>query len=218
MLAVLSWQQAVCMHYASHAVRVGIKQAACRKYVLPSHRCVRVHTSCTLCVCPVGGGWGGARCGAGPAGSAGPPALPFAKKALGDFFRPPLRFSEKRTAIASVNSNCDTRNGRTQLLRDLMALHDPDVPMHSWGECDRNMEKTQFDKVDLLRRYKFCIAMENSNAKVGLVGACVQGTRMEGTFSSAVLLMQPCVPPDGVHTSFMAWAYFHACMHVRRTT
>ncbi len=79
-------------------------------------------------------------------------------------------FSARKSAIAYVNSNCDTPSGRVDIMRAVAARSRSFAPVHSMGQCDNNMPAPsdlagahQFEqKVDLFRRYKFCVAMENT--------------------------------------------------------
>ncbi|GLI70403.1 hypothetical protein VaNZ11_015123 [Volvox africanus] len=82
-------------------------------------------------------------------------------------FKPPVPFEKKKSALVYVNSNCGAKSGRSEIMREVMGLNNKAVPTHSWGHCDRNMEVKDhsFDKVELIRGYKFCVAMENSITK-----------------------------------------------------
>jgi len=80
--------------------------------------------------------------------------------------RPSLHPSHLReNAIAYVNSNCDTSTGRDELVKEMADLLKPlGIPLHSFGACLNNMPRTKRSesKIDTLRRYKFCVAIENS--------------------------------------------------------
>ncbi|EFJ51821.1 hypothetical protein VOLCADRAFT_103312 [Volvox carteri f. nagariensis] len=86
---------------------------------------------------------------------------------VANLFRPPLPFEEKKTALVYVNSNCGAKSGRSEIMRAVIGLRNPIVPTHSWGHCDRNMpvKDNNFNKVELIHGYKFCVAMENSITK-----------------------------------------------------
>jgi hypothetical protein len=80
---------------------------------------------------------------------------------------PPLLYPShlRENAIAYVNSNCDTSTGRDELVKEMTDLLKPlGVPLHSFGRCLNNMPRTarSDSKIDTLRRYKFCVAIENS--------------------------------------------------------
>ncbi|PNW69860.1 hypothetical protein CHLRE_18g749697v5 [Chlamydomonas reinhardtii] len=88
------------------------------------------------------------------------------EKQVHALFKAPVSFEQKKTALVYVNSNCGAKSGRSDIMRRVIALKDQEVPTHSWGNCDRNMEVTgSFDKMELIRGYKFCVAMENSITK-----------------------------------------------------
>ncbi|KAG2486258.1 hypothetical protein HYH03_015082 [Edaphochlamys debaryana] len=88
------------------------------------------------------------------------------KEQVKNLFREPMPFDQKKTALVYVNSNCGAKSGRSEIMRQVMALNDPNVPTHSWGNCDRNQQVTgNFNKVELIHGYKFCVAMENSITK-----------------------------------------------------
>lgn len=87
-------------------------------------------------------------------------------KELPRLFNAPRPFASKKTAIVYVNSNCAARSGRSDIMRQVMALKSSAVPTESWGNCDRNVDAPgSFDKVELIKGYKFCVAMENSITK-----------------------------------------------------
>jgi len=68
-------------------------------------------------------------------------------------------------AIAYVNSNCATATGRDELVKEMADLLEPlGIPLHSFGRCLNNMPRTAraASKIDTLRGYKFCVAIENS--------------------------------------------------------
>lgn len=71
----------------------------------------------------------------------------------------------RENAIAYVNSNCDTTTGRDELVKEMADVLRPlGIPLHSFGRCLNNMPRTarSESKIDTLRRYKFCVAIENS--------------------------------------------------------
>lgn len=89
------------------------------------------------------------------------------KPHIDDLFTPAKPYGEKKNGIAYVNSNCGALSGRTEIMRSIMNLNDSVVPVHSYGRCDRNMDVPgDFNKVELIHGYKFCVAMENSITKV----------------------------------------------------
>ena len=71
----------------------------------------------------------------------------------------------RENAIAYVNSNCDTKTDRDKIVKELADLLQPlGVPLHSFGACLNNMPRTarSDSKIETLRRYKYCVAIENS--------------------------------------------------------
>eukprot|EP00899_Mesostigma_viride_P013783 jgi/Mesvir1/22405/Mv17891-RA.1 len=81
------------------------------------------------------------------------------------FFRPPLLTAEKLKAIVTVNSNCHTKNHREELVKRLMDRFE----VHSYGDCLKNRNDTipthfKDANIHLYSKYRFCVAMENSNA------------------------------------------------------
>lgn len=80
----------------------------------------------------------------------------------------PLSFRDKLGAVAYVNSHCDPPSGRNDIVRELMQLLGDDLPVHGLGKCLRNSNAAdaygRMQHHDLLRRYRFCISMENSLA------------------------------------------------------
>lgn len=71
----------------------------------------------------------------------------------------------REDAIAYINSNCDTSTGRDELVKDVADLLKPlGIPLHSFGACLNTMPRTarSESKIDTLRHYKFCVAIENS--------------------------------------------------------
>eukprot|EP00899_Mesostigma_viride_P015645 jgi/Mesvir1/24081/Mv10803-RA.1 len=80
------------------------------------------------------------------------------------FFRPPLPTAEKLKAIVTVNSNCHTKNHREELVKRLM----DGFEVHSYGSCLKNRNDTiprhvPNTNIPLYSKYRFCVAMENSN-------------------------------------------------------
>ncbi len=55
----------------------------------------------------------------------------------------PVPFESQVHAIAYVNSNCNPRSGRADIMKQLMQLHasgtSDALPVHALGGCDRNM-------------------------------------------------------------------------------
>eukprot|EP00899_Mesostigma_viride_P012486 jgi/Mesvir1/21238/Mv06671-RA.1 len=81
-----------------------------------------------------------------------------------DFFRPPLPTKKKIKAIVTVNSNCHTKNLREVLVKRLMDR----FKVHSYGHCLKNRKvkipaHIPATNIPLYKKYRFCIAMENSN-------------------------------------------------------
>ena len=71
-------------------------------------------------------------------------------------------FHLRESAIAYVNSNCETTTDRDKLVKTMADVLEPrGVPLHSFGRCLNNMPIAA-SKFDTLRRYKFCVAIENS--------------------------------------------------------
>ena len=71
----------------------------------------------------------------------------------------------RENALAYVNSNCATRSGRDELVRAMAEVLEPQgVALRSFGRCLNNMPRSARadTKIDTLRRYKFCVAIENS--------------------------------------------------------
>lgn len=63
----------------------------------------------------------------------------------------------KQADVAAFISNCGARSFRLQGLEALSA----NLTVHSYGRCLRNMD-TKEAKADVLQRYKFTLAFENS--------------------------------------------------------
>lgn len=81
-----------------------------------------------------------------------------------DLFKPALPVSKKTPAVVFLNSNCGALNGRNEIVKRVMDLGQ--IEVHSYGRCLNNRQMAPSDdKVALFSRYKFCIAMENSNSK-----------------------------------------------------
>ena len=77
-------------------------------------------------------------------------------------------FHLRKNAIAYVNSNCATNTGRDDLVKEIAGVLEPfGVPLHSFGACLNNMPLSSRadSKIDTLRLYKFCVAIENSEDK-----------------------------------------------------
>eukprot|EP00899_Mesostigma_viride_P008957 jgi/Mesvir1/18062/Mv09373-RA.1 len=85
-----------------------------------------------------------------------------AKTKEGVFSRP-MPLSEKVNAVVFENRNCYARSGREALVRRMM---EAGVTVHAIGSCLHNHEKPADlgdDKIGAFHRYRFCVAMENSN-------------------------------------------------------
>jgi len=73
-----------------------------------------------------------------------------------------VKSTDKVPALVYINSNCAAKNGRNDIVKGVMDIGDVDV--HSYGICLRNkIGENGFHKVDVMAKYKFCIAIENSN-------------------------------------------------------
>lgn len=59
---------------------------------------------------------------------------------FGDMGAPPVPWEEKEHALVYINSNCGAMSGRATIMKELMALQGAQVPVHSMGNCDRNMD------------------------------------------------------------------------------
>jgi len=76
---------------------------------------------------------------------------------------PPI--PRRENAVAYINSNCDTMSDRDAIVFQIaQALEPLGVPLRAPGACLNNVPRVarSGSKVDALRPYKFCIAMENS--------------------------------------------------------
>lgn len=78
-----------------------------------------------------------------------------------NIMRPP---EPKQEAAAAFISNCNSRSFRLAALEQLSEL----LPVHSFGLCLRS-NQTQERKVDVLRRYHFALAFENSQVGAGVM-------------------------------------------------
>lgn len=86
----------------------------------------------------------------------------------------------RKGALAYINSNCRPKNGRDDIVRALAFNHS--VPVDALGKCLHNTEEPvgraavrggpgegvswrewALDKVTIMRGYRVCVAMENSN-------------------------------------------------------
>ena len=78
----------------------------------------------------------------------------------------PLDYKEKLSAVAYVNSHCNAPSGRDIIVGQLMELLGLTLPVHGLGKCLHNNDAAKKypykQHHDLLRQYRFCIAMENS--------------------------------------------------------
>ena len=63
----------------------------------------------------------------------------------------------KHADVAAFISNCGAKSFRLQALQALSA----NLTVHSYGRCMRNIDTTE-SKPDVLQRYKFTLAFENS--------------------------------------------------------
>ncbi|KAF6258523.1 hypothetical protein COO60DRAFT_1691955 [Scenedesmus sp. NREL 46B-D3] len=91
----------------------------------------------------------------------------YSLESMEDLFKMPLvAFEEKEHAIAYINSNCDAMSGRSKIMKDLIALSNSKVPVHSYGSCEHNKHWPTGNpsKRQVFSKYKFCVTMENSLA------------------------------------------------------
>ncbi len=76
---------------------------------------------------------------------------------------PPIEFEKKLSNVVWIVSNCNAFNGREKLIKKLMNYIDID----SYGECLRNRFNLSREhmqgNIELYSKYKFVIAIENSN-------------------------------------------------------
>ena len=82
----------------------------------------------------------------------------------GDLFAPTkVKTEDKIPSLVYFNSNCGAKNGRNKIVKDVMDIGD--IEVHSYGTCLRNKSggSRNTNKLDIMSKYKFCIAMENSN-------------------------------------------------------
>lgn len=77
--------------------------------------------------------------------------------------RPLLPFKEKRDEVIFIASNCLTHTFRDEILRLVSTMG---VVLHSRGGCLNNMPSLSLadDKWEVMRVYKICVAIENSQA------------------------------------------------------
>jgi len=74
-------------------------------------------------------------------------------------------FHRRENAVAYINSNCDTMSDRDAIVFQIaQALEPLGVPLRAPGACLNNLPRVarSGSKIDALRPYKFCVAMENS--------------------------------------------------------
>ena len=79
--------------------------------------------------------------------------------------KPSRPFHRRENAVAYINSNCDTMSDRDAIVFQIaQALEPLGVPLRAPGACLNNMPRVARagSKIDALRPYKFCVAMENS--------------------------------------------------------
>ena len=77
-----------------------------------------------------------------------------------EIFDPAVPTSEKMPKLVYMNSNCGAKNGRNSIVQKVMQIGD--IKVDSYGRCLNNM-KSEKAKNEIFSKYKFCIAMENSN-------------------------------------------------------
>ncbi|BDA50568.1 probable alpha-(1,3)-fucosyltransferase 10 [Coccomyxa sp. Obi] len=75
---------------------------------------------------------------------------------------PLVPFEERSDSPVYVQSNCQTMSGRDARVRRLMEFHD--LGIRSFGGClnTEGNSGTKEDKIDIYRRHKICIVIENS--------------------------------------------------------
>lgn len=91
--------------------------------------------------------------------------------------RPPLHYDAKKPAIAYLSSNCAAPSGRDAIVGRLMELLEAarnstttptDLRVDGLGACRRNTNAAdgyaRMQAGELLRTYRFCMAIENSVA------------------------------------------------------
>ncbi|KAL4855267.1 Deleted in malignant brain tumors 1 protein [Chlorella vulgaris] len=71
-------------------------------------------------------------------------------------------FAARKAAVVYVNSNCSPLNRREQIMHALNGTHA--VPVDSMGRCMHNTQEEPGGKIANMRRYRVCVAMENSNS------------------------------------------------------
>lgn len=86
----------------------------------------------------------------------------------------PLPAAEKLAAIVYINSNCEARSGRQDVMRQLKALLERSnsrLEVHSYGQCDPNMNDAAIadmqapagatakaqKKLQVFRKYRYCV-------------------------------------------------------------
>ena len=75
-----------------------------------------------------------------------------------------IPFAEKENAVAYLSSNCAAPSGRDDIAGRLMAVPGA-LPVHALGRCRNNRPSPPSrEQGDTLKRYRFCLAMENSIA------------------------------------------------------
>ncbi|KAI3631379.1 hypothetical protein MIR68_010869 [Amoeboaphelidium protococcarum] len=96
-----------------------------------------------------------------------------------EYYSPPaIGLDHRYPAVLYVQKNCDPRNGREDIVRDLM---EAGVPIHAYGTCLHNQDKVMtigndkswtanvfkggVNKELLAKHYRVCVAIENSNAR-----------------------------------------------------
>ncbi len=74
-----------------------------------------------------------------------------------------VKTADKIPSLVYINSNCGAKNGRNGIVKDVMDIGD--IEVHSYGTCLRNKDGggRNTNKMDIMSKYRFCIAMENSN-------------------------------------------------------
>lgn len=90
-------------------------------------------------------------------------ALPYVPWDIRREKKPPV-FEERKGAVIYINSNCRAKNGRDQLVEELATKHA--VPLDAMGKCLHNMDEPYGPgKTTIMKGYRVCIAMENSNTR-----------------------------------------------------
>lgn len=116
---------------------------------------------------------------------------------LQSFRMPALPAKDRINAVAWFSSECspDYAPQRYKMTNELLALLPKDLPLHSFGKCKHNMNQFEFKECNgvgydsmlpdrdstkecILRKYKFYIAFENSEAEGYITEKLWQGLKI----------------------------------------